>query len=276
MRKIRWSRGETAVIEAGEGEPLLLVHGGLGDAFAWAPIFPHLAGSFHAIAVDLPGHGLADSYEFKGEELLSLMSRFLREITTALELRRTAVCGSSLGGLFSSRFAVDAPDLVSRLVVIGMPGGYKRGVPLPLRMLGLPVIGRPLGRLVMSKPTRAGNRKFWGQILVAHPERIDDAVLDADVASQVRNKGSQLSFITTVLNGRGLRPELIEGSQWDVITTPTLFVWGESDVYGSPEEGESLVARNPALRLARVPDAGHLAWFDAPETVTKEIRAFLG
>jgi pimeloyl-ACP methyl ester carboxylesterase len=276
MRRIRWSRGETGVVEAGDREPLLLVHGGLGDAFAWVPILRDLARSFHVIAVDLPGHGLADPFEFKAEDLLDLMSSFLREVTTVLQLGAVAVCGSSLGGLFSSRFAVDAPDLVSRLVVIGMPGGYKRGVPLPLRMLGLPVIGQPLGRLVMSKPTRDGNRKFWGQILVAHPERVDDAVLNADVASQVRNKGSQLSFITTVLNGRGLRPELIEGSRWEVITTPTLFVWGESDVYGSPEEGESLVARNPALRLVRVPDAGHLAWFDAPEIVTKEMRAFLG
>jgi pimeloyl-ACP methyl ester carboxylesterase len=85
-----------------------------------------------------------------------------------------------------------------------------------------------------------------------------------------------LSFIATVLNGKGLRRELIEGSRWEVITTPTLFVWGESDVYGSPEEGQSLVARNPTLRLVRVPNAGHLAWFDAPQIVTKEMRAFLG
>ena len=61
----------------------------------------------------------------------------------------------------------------------------------------------------------------------------------------------------------------------DVLTVPTLFIWGESDVYGSPEEGEALVARNPDLRLVRVPDAGHLVWFDAPEKVAQEIEAFL-
>jgi pimeloyl-ACP methyl ester carboxylesterase len=142
-------------------------------------------------------------------------------------------------------------------------------------MLSLPVMGGPLGRLVMSKPTRDGNRKFWGQMLVAHQDRLDDAVLDADVASQVRNKRSQLSFIAAALDGRGLRSDLIKGSRGDVLTVPTLFIWGESDVYGSPEEGEALVARNPDLRPVRVPDAGNLVWFDAPEKVTQEIEAFL-
>lgn len=65
------------VIEGGEGGPLLLVHGGLGDSVAWAPILPSLARSFHVVAVDLPGHGLADSFEFKGEDLLALMSTSL-------------------------------------------------------------------------------------------------------------------------------------------------------------------------------------------------------
>ena len=205
---------------------------------------------------------------------MSLISTFLADVTTELDVGPMAICASSLGGLFSGRFAADEPNSVSRLVVLGMPGGYKRSVPLPLRMLGLPVLGGPLGRLVMLKPTRDGNRKFWGQILVAHPELVDDSVLDADVASQIRNKQSQLSFIAGALGLRGMRSELLEGSRWDVLGIPTLFIWGESDVYGAPEEGEALIAENPSLRLVRVPDAGHLVWFDAPEIVTREIQNF--
>ena len=56
---------------------------------------------------------------------------------------------------------------------------------------------------------------------------------------------------------------------------PTLLLWPEYDAWGSPEDGEALVAKNPNLRLVRVPGAGHNAWIDEPETVVAEIERFL-
>ena len=56
---------------------------------------------------------------------------------------------------------------------------------------------------------------------------------------------------------------------------PTLLVWPEHDAWGSPEEGEALVAMNRNLRLVRVPGAGHNAWIDDPETVVAEIERFM-
>jgi pimeloyl-ACP methyl ester carboxylesterase len=275
VRQLRWTQGETQVLELGSGPPLLLIHGGLGDAFAWVPILPALARTRRVLAVDLPGHGLADPFDYSSVDLLDMARMFLRDCLDTLELGAVDIVGSSLGGLCSVAFASATPERVSRLVLIGMPGGYKRQVPLQLRMLGLPLIGQPLGRLMMSRPKRDSNRKFWGQILVAHPENLDDGLLDADVASQRRNIGSHLSFVRCVLDARGLRPGLILGERWRELQAPTVLLWGERDTYGRPEEGETLVARNSNLRLIRIPDAGHLAWFDNPEHVVDEIEHFL-
>jgi pimeloyl-ACP methyl ester carboxylesterase len=275
VRRMRWTLGETQVLELGTGSPLLLIHGGLGDALAWVPILPELARNRRVIALDLPGHGLADPFDYTNVDLLDLARTFLRNCLDMLELRAVDVVGSSLGGLCSVAFAIQSPDRVARLVLVGMPGGYKRGVPMQLRMLGLPLIGQPLGRLVMSRPTRNGNRKFWGQILVAHPEQLDDALLDADVASQRRNIGSHLSFVRCVLDARGLRSDLILGKRWQELQVPTVLLWGERDAYGAPEEGEAIAALNPNLRVIRIPDAGHLAWIDNPERVVDEIEHFL-
>jgi pimeloyl-ACP methyl ester carboxylesterase len=180
-----------------------------------------------------------------------------------------------LGGLCSIAFAIDASERVPRLVVIGMPGGYKRAVPVPLRVLGLPLIGQPLGRLVMSRPTRDGNRKFWGQVLVAHPENLDNRLLDADVASQRRNIRSHLSFLHCVLDAGGLRRRLILGERWRTLETPTVLLWGDRDAYGAPDEGEILARQAANLQLIRLPDAGHLAWLDQPELVVEELERFL-
>lgn len=58
---------------------------------------------------------------------------------------------------------------------------------------------------------RARSRKFWGQILVVHPERLDDALLDTDVAHMRRNISTVLSLMRPTVGMRGLRPNLFEG-----------------------------------------------------------------
>jgi pimeloyl-ACP methyl ester carboxylesterase len=275
-RRVRWSQGETQVLELGSGSPLLLVHGGLGDSFAWVPILPALARNHRVLAVDLPGHGLADPFDYRGVDLLEHARTFLRDILDALELGVVDVVANSIGGLLSVAFAIETPDRVSRLVLVGAPAGVKRpNVPRQLRVLGLPLIGQPLGRLLMSKPTRDGNRKLWGQVLVAHPKHLENALLDADVASQRRNASSHLSLIRCVADIGGLRRHLILGERWQALKVPTLFLWGERDAFLRPKEGETIAAHNPNLRVIRVPDAGHLPWIDDPERVVDEIEHFL-
>src|SRR5207245_11614192 len=114
-------------------------------------------------------------------------------------------------------------------------------------------------------PKRESARTFWGEILVAHPEQLDDTLLDADVEQQRRNIGSMLGLVRCLADAGGLRRHLILGERWQALTVPTLFLWGERDAFGRPEEGEAIAARNANLRLIRIPGAGHLPWFDAPE-----------
>jgi pimeloyl-ACP methyl ester carboxylesterase len=127
----------------------------------------------------------------------------------------------------------------------------------------------------MSKPTRDGNRKFWGQILVVHPERLDDGVLDADVAGQLRNTESHLGLVASIADAGGLRRKLIFGDRWMALTTRTLILWGERDAFLAPRDGEGIAAANPSVRVMRIPDAGHLPWHDAPESVVIEMEGFL-
>jgi pimeloyl-ACP methyl ester carboxylesterase len=106
---------------------------------------------------------------------------------------------------------------------------------------------------------------------------VDDRLLDVDVAHTRRNSESMVSLIACIADWRtvGYRRELILGERWRGLTMPTLLLWPEHDAFGSPEEGEALVAKNPNLRLVRVPGAGHNAWIDDPETVVAEIERFL-
>jgi pimeloyl-ACP methyl ester carboxylesterase len=278
VSRIRWSQGETQLLELGEGPPLVLVHGGGDGAFEWVPILPALARNRRVLVVDRPGHGLADPFDYRGVDLLEHARMFLRDILDALDLPTADIAANSIGGLWATAFALDEPQRVSRLLLVGVPVGLARDAPPLLRLMSRPRLGRLLGRLLMRNPTRDGSRKFWGQIQVAHPERLEDVLLDVDVAHTRRNLDSVLSLIRCV--GDGLRAgHLVLGDRWQTLKVPTLYLGGERDVFVRPkvEKALQVVAEaNPRVRLVRIPDAGHLPWLDEPERVVAEIERFLG
>ena len=128
---------------------------------------------------------------------------------------------------------------------------------------------------MFSNATRDGSRKFWGQVLVKHPENLDQLLLDLDVANSRRNVESWLSLVKCIVDARrlGLRRELVLGERWQTLTTPTLLVWGTA----TPSDHRTRVrpATNPNLDFVQVVGAGHLPWLDAPDTVVAEIGRFL-
>jgi pimeloyl-ACP methyl ester carboxylesterase len=277
VRPVRWSQGETQVFELGEGPPLLLVHGGADGAFEWVPILPALARNRRVLAVDRPGHGLADPFDYKGIDLLDHARVFLRDILDALDLPMVDIAANSIGGLLAAAFALDKPERVSRLVLVGAPVGVARDAPLLLRFMSLPLLGPAFGRLMMRNPTRDGSRKFWGLMQVANAERLEDALLDVDVAHTRRNLDSILSLIRCV--GRGIRNrQLVLGDRWQTLKVPTLFLGGERDVFVRPKFEKALQAiaeENPNIQRLSVPEAGHLPWLDKPERVVAELERFL-
>ena len=282
VRRLAWSQGETRALELGAGPPLLLVHGAISDACVWVPILPELARNHRVFAVDLPGHGLADPFEYTSVNVLEVARVFLRDVLDALGLRTAHIAANSMGGLWSVMFALDAPDRVSRLALVGAPLGVNLSLPLAFRALidarRLPLIGRRLARRMMSIPSREANRKIWGQIGVVHPERIDETLLDEDMVGAHRNVESYLSLLDSF--GRGgmanAKRRVILGERWLSLTVPTVFLWGERDrFFGGPGRGEAIAARNPSLRVVRIPDSGHFPWIDHPNRVVKEMDRFL-
>lgn len=270
-RRVRWSGGTTQLIELGEGPPLLLLHGGMGEAVQWAHILPALARKHRVLAVDRPGHGLADPFDYRGVDLLEHARRFLGELLDAEGLPSVPIAGCSMGGLWATDFALTHPRRVPRLVLVAAPAGVTRALPLQMHLGRVPVL-KTLVRSMMRRPTRDSTRAFWRQLLVAHPERLEDDLLDLLTMSQKRNAPSWFTLIDQSLDVRGMKKGLLLEDRWKNLSVPTTFVWGEKDAWGGPELGEAIASQNPRVRLVRIPDAGHAPWFDAPERVVEAIE----
>ena len=103
----------------GKGEPLLLLHGGLGSIDMFGPALPALAANREVIAVDLQGHGrtpLGDRpfrLESMGDDMAAIVKRLGHD--------RVDVVGYSFGGVIALRMAIQNPDRVRRLVVVSAP-----------------------------------------------------------------------------------------------------------------------------------------------------------
>lgn len=273
-RTVRWSGGETQVMHAGAGPPLLFVHGGFGQSTEWLPLWPHLATRFSLFAVDRPGHGLADPFGFAGVDIRALAVRFLAEVQDALGLGAVSLVGNSMGGLWGMQLALREPDRVLRLVLVGAPAGMRARLPLPLLALRWPLTSRVASHMFRrSEPD--GVRSFFGRLLVANPGRLSTELLIATAAGQRRNVASLMSFARRVIGYRCIHRDLrIDDAEWQQLRAPVHFIWGDRDAFDAPASARRVVDRigeRPSLTI--VPGAGHLPWLDAPDAVAEAIAA---
>jgi pimeloyl-ACP methyl ester carboxylesterase len=239
---------------------------------------PLLARRHRVLAIDRPGHGLADPFDYDGVDLATHATTFIGDVLDQLELPSATLVANSIGGWWSAVFALAQPSRVHRLVIAGHPPGVTRDVPLPLRVLGAPIVGKPIGHLMLARPSREGNRKFWGQVLVAHPENVPDELLDYDVAHTRRNRDSALSLVRRTVGPRGVREQLLLGDRWSSLEVPFLFVHGDRDAFVTASVASAwanIASKNEKVTVASIADAGHLPWLDAPEAVREEIERFL-
>jgi pimeloyl-ACP methyl ester carboxylesterase len=278
-RQVQWSGGTTEVLEDGDGPPLLLVHGGLGQACDWAPIIAQLSRDFRVYAPDRPGHGLADPFHFSNfpEEVLPHAVSFLKEMLDVLGLERPAIVGCSMGGGWAVEFGLRQPNRVSHVVLAGAPIGAIERLPREFfemrefyRLLQRPVIGG-LIRYMMSKPSSRERARKGMAFLVAHPERLSDEMLDIGTFNIIRNGRGFRDALEDLRPEDEVPAQLLFAERWCELRVPTTFLWGEKDPFGSPELGRQVSSMAPNGRFALLPDAGHLPWLDEPELVASEI-----
>src|SRR5579864_1088565 len=130
---VRVAGTRTRIVEAGQGEPVILLHG-FGDSVAtWRYAIPALARRHHVIAADLPGFGR--SHPATQRPLLDWYAHWAEELIATVAPRgRATLVGNSLGGAVALDVALRTPLRVSRLVLVGC-AGLGNDVPLWWRLV---------------------------------------------------------------------------------------------------------------------------------------------
>jgi pimeloyl-ACP methyl ester carboxylesterase len=256
------------VLKAGDGPPLLLVHGSGMSASTWAPLLPYLAGH-RLIALDLPGFGLSGPFDYAGRSLREHAVAQLTSLLDALELERVPVIGTSLGGMWALCLAVDAPERITALASLGVPAVAlpgMRGDPA-FTALSTPGVRHVVGRI--GSPSVAVTRRALARGAIGShaaelaPEGFFDVVHEGMRQPGVRT--AMLSHMWLAMRFGRPRPEnFLSDAELQRITAPVLMIWGDEDPYGGPEIGRRAAALIPDAQLEVIP-ARHAPFLDDPQ-----------
>lgn len=266
---LREPRIRVRLLEAGEGEPVLFIHGGGGEAVDWAPLLAGLRG-VRAIAVDRPGCGLSDGFSYGGVDLRSHAVSFVASLLDAIGLEEVPVVGNSMGGLWALWAALAIPRRIRSLALIGCPAlMLDTGAPLFMHLAAT----RLGDRLMLGQPSRSTARRILANLGEAEGV-VPEEIVELALARPAHTRASFLSLIRNCISPFGRRLSFSEDESRRVLQ-PTLFIWGDRDPFGKVSSGQRAVQIMPAARI-EVVHGGHLPWLDQPERCAQLVTAHSG
>jgi pimeloyl-ACP methyl ester carboxylesterase len=243
-------RVQARVLVAGQGEPVLFLHGAGG--LLWDPFLEALSAGHTVYAPEHPGAGDTDVLEhLPGIWELVL---FYDEVLDGLGLDRVAVVGHSFGGMVAAELAANNPRRVSRLVLISAIGLWRDDAPIP-DIAAVPPERLP--ELILADPN--------GPLaeMLTPPADDPQALFEAAV-----RMASILHFIWP-LPDRGLRDRIHR------VSAPAMLLWGERDALVPPVYADEFAGLLKQSEKVLIPDAGHLPQLEQPEPVRQAVLEFL-
>lgn len=262
-------------LEAGEGEPLVLLHGSAIDSslLSYGPSLPGLARHYRVIAPDWPGYGKSE----RPVHALGIPDyvRFLERFVDALGLERIDLAGFSMGGGAALGFALEHPDRVRRLVLIDAYGlGDEVHVPLlPYLALKAPRLGATLwGGLRLSKRLLS---VFLKVFVFADRRKVSPALV-REVYEQLKSPEVERAFMRWIRGEVGWRRlNTNYYARLGEVAAPTLLLHGARDLIVPVSRSRRAAARIPDARLHVVPRCGHWLPREASDVFEREVLAFL-
>lgn len=254
-RRAETSGGAMAYVDAGEGEPVLLLHGFPLSSHLWRSFVPLLAQGTRVVAPDLIGCG--DSEERADADLgLRSQAGYVRELLAGLGIESAAVVAHGSGGAIAQILALDGVDIRAMVLIDTLafdlwPTEEMRG------LLATPEKERT-PRLLEDIVARTFDRGM-------RRERLADEDLREYQRPFADRDGVRAYFRATAQADSGfLAHAAAELGELDI---PVLLLWGEEDAVFPPAVAERLQDAMPMASLALLPGCSHLLPEEAPGTI---------
>jgi 2-hydroxy-6-oxonona-2,4-dienedioate hydrolase len=264
----------TRIIEAGEGDPLLLLHGTGGHAENYARNIMPLSRYFRVLAMDFAWHGRSQTTGFEPEIIPVLVDQ-VRDVIDTLGIDRINLGGQSLGGWVAMRFALQYPERV-RTLILTTPMGYKPDAGT------VPAYPEQDMTRLRENSLEVLRNPSWDNIRSRLERIVNDRTVITDEAIAVRHafyndpelNAVQQQMIANYLGGEAPRKHVMTDELAARIAAPTLVYWGDKN-NPPPPVGARLAAVIPGAKFFSAPDTGHWAQFENYAIYNREVLTFL-
>jgi pimeloyl-ACP methyl ester carboxylesterase len=262
--------------EAGDGPPLLLVHGLMTSSYSFRYVIDELARDFRVIVPDLPGAGRSAPPQARLTG--AALATFLVELTRALGIYGCPVVGNSMGGYLCMRAALTDPRAFSRIVNVHSPAGADWRHHAMHALLSLPGAQALLARFVRLSPHRWVHRNvhYYDESL----KSLEEAAEYGDPLATPEGVRAFVGYLYDTFAPRDLEGFLAELTErrdaGRPFPVPLLLLYSRQDPLVPPRVGDQLHALVPDAPLEWLEDTSHFAHVDTPELVLPHLRSFLG
>ncbi|GAB3201461.1 alpha/beta fold hydrolase [Nocardioides hungaricus] len=255
----------TRVLEAGTGEPLVLMPGTGGHLEAYTRNIAALAEHFHVVAYDYPGHGYS-TLTGHDLELPDYLGHLLGLLDT-LGLEKVHLNGESLGGWIAVKFAAMHPGRVLK-VVLNTPGGTMSRPEVMARI-------RDLSQAAADDPSpeRIRARLEW---LMADPASVTDELVD--IRRRIYSQpgfSESMRHILCLQEEETRRRNLVTDDELAAVAAPTLVVWTSDDPSGPAAAGVEMAKKIADARFELIENAGHWPQWEQAEHFNGLVVSFL-
>jgi pimeloyl-ACP methyl ester carboxylesterase len=263
-RYLRTENFDIHYIKEGNGDPVILIHGGGMWLYSYRDTIPELSRSFTVYALDMPGYGYTVARTGNPRYSLDAMADILLEFMSKLGIEQASLVGHSWGGGWSIHFSHKYPNRVDKLILIDSSGLKVRDI-FEWNLLKYPI----LGEILVSSISVNGVRKRLESSFF-HKERVTwDMVNEVFIPMNFSaNKKAQC------LLSRNQNWETTHNAMTS-IHKPVLLIWGDSDLYLKPALANQFLKRFPNIKVVMLKKCGHSAHEEYPERVNKIISEFL-
>jgi pimeloyl-ACP methyl ester carboxylesterase len=261
-------------VDAGAGRPVVFIHGGgetLQD-FTLSPLYNLVTKDYRAVFVDRPGLGYSQRPTDKAvtlPEQTDLIHRALQQ----LDIEKPMLVGHSWGGTVVLQYALDYPDDLSGVILLGPAPYPMESTPEPFydRIVRIPILGDvvlhtlyvPIGYHLVAPAQRGDAIAYFAPL-----DEVPDSYFDMRMALALRP-----SHIVAAREERVIYPlgrESVSARLGDV-TAPTMIISGSLDDHVM-EQVPQLDEDIPNSRVVIMDGAGHYIWFAYPERVVDVIQ----